>query len=444
MAAAGVSGIDAATRRRLLRYQIGTVILLFAGYAAYYFCRSDLSVATPLIIDDLRRQGIDSSSATIQIGRIASFGVLAYAIGKLTLASVADFVGGRRNFIGGLAGAAFFSILFLFGGSIPVFTFAWIGNRYAQSGGWAGLVKIAGGWFSYSSYGTAMALLSISYLVGDAAARQAMGAMIHLGFGWRSLFLFAAAVAFALLLVNAVFLKGSRRDAGLPEPEVNPLNLFRQSGGAEKPARIRSLLGTLLGSPVFLLVCLLSLGCTLVRETFNTWTPTYFHQFLGFAADRAASASALFPLIGAVSVLLAGWGSDRLGAGGRAVISFFGLLLSVLALLLLSTLPHAGLNALHVGLVGAVAFGLLGPYSYLAGAMAMDFGGRQGSAASSGLIDGIGYIGGILAGDSMARISVSFGWQGAFLVLGAVCFLSALAAAGLFFSQTRRAPGKPA
>jgi sugar phosphate permease len=69
--------------------------------------------------------------------------------------------------------------------------------------------------------------------------------------------------------------------------------------------------------------------------------------------------------------------------------------------------------------------------------MAMDFGGKQGGAASSGLIDGIGYLGGALAGDSMARIATAFGWQKAFLTLGVVCLLSSASAGVLFFAQKR-------
>ena len=38
-------------------------------------------------------------------------------------------------------------------------------------------------------------ILSISYLVGDALARQQMGMLIERGYGWRALFLFAAIVA---------------------------------------------------------------------------------------------------------------------------------------------------------------------------------------------------------------------------------------------------------
>ena len=70
--------------------------------------------------------------------------------------------------------------------------------------------------------------------------------------------------------------------------------------------------------------------------------------------------------------------------------------------------------------VTLIGFLLIGPYSYLAGAISLDFGGKQGSSTASGFIDGIGYLGGMMAGDSMARIVVRLGWKGAFLVLGGV------------------------
>ena len=56
-----------------------TVLLLFTGYAGYYFCRSDLSVAMPLLIDELHRRGLSQSEAVIHIGAISAWGVLAYA-----------------------------------------------------------------------------------------------------------------------------------------------------------------------------------------------------------------------------------------------------------------------------------------------------------------------------------------------------------------------------
>ena len=422
---------------RLTLWQGFTIALLFIGYAGYYLCRSDLSVAMPLIIADLGAKGIPANAARIRLGFIASMGVLAYAIGKFPSGGVADFLGGKRNFLSGMAGSVAFTVLFGLAGGIPLFTLAWIGNRAVQSMGWAGMVKITSRWFSYSAYGTAMGLISLSYLFGDAASRQFMSVLIAHGLGWRGVFFAAAGTLFALLAINFVFLRESPLDIGECEPPVNPGNLFGAEGEKSVPPGLTALLRPLFASPLFWLVCALSLGLTLVRETFNLWTPTYFTQVVGLTASDAAQKSALFPLFGGFSVLLSGFLSDRLGRGGRASIIFFGLFLAGGALVWLGYGNFAGSAIWPVSLVALVAFLTLGPYAYLAGALALDFGGKQGSATASGFIDGIGYLAGVLAGDSMARISVAFGWQGAFAVLAGVAWLTSIAA-GIYYLVQRR------
>src|SRR6202021_1109371 len=202
------------TQNRSLRFRQTTVVLLlFGGYGALYFCRADLSVATPLLVEELGRHGVSHAVAIIRMGSIASLGVLAYALGKLFLTGLGDFWGGRINFLIGLGGATAFTLMFASGLSLPLFSIAWIGNRLTQSLSWAGLIKVSSKWFDFSSYGMIIGILSIRYLVGDAAARQWMGMLIEHGFGWRSLFYFAAAVVGFFLVVNFFFLRESRIDA---------------------------------------------------------------------------------------------------------------------------------------------------------------------------------------------------------------------------------------
>jgi sugar phosphate permease len=420
--------------------QVRTIALLFGGYAACYYCRADLSVATPLLADELGRHGLSHGEALIRIGTLTSLGVAAYALGKLFLTGLGDYWGGRRNFLIGVGGAAVFTLLFALAGAVPVFTFAWLGNRLTQSLGWAGLIKVSSKWFNYSSYGSIVGILSISYLVGDALARQQMGMLIARGYGWRAVFLFAAIVAAAMLLANLLWLRESRVEGGHAEATPNPLNLF--AARESPPASIAALLLPLFRSRAFLLVCLLSFACTIIRETFNTWTPVYLRDHLGYSTSQAASLSALFPGVGVVSVLLAGWLSDRLGLNGRSLLLFVGLTATAAALLLLMSL-HPGLTSplLPLAAIGLVAFCLLGPYSYLGGAFALDFGGKQASAASSGIIDGIGYLGGVLAGDGVARLAVAFGWDGVFVTLAIVSGAAALCAGVLHLLNARAVTG---
>jgi len=427
-----------AQTRSLRMRQTLVVLLLFGGYGALYFCRADLSVATPLLIEELVKHGVSHADAIIHMGSIASFGVLAYALGKLFLTGLGDFWGGRINFLIGLGGATVFTLMFASGLGLPIFTMAWIGNRLTQSIAWAGLIKVSSKWFDFSSYGMIIGILSISYLVGDAAARQWMGVLIEHGFGWRVLFYFAAAVVALLLALNFFFLRESRLDAGFVEAKPNPLNLFAAS--ESRPQSLRELLLPLVRSRAFLLVCALSLGCTMIRESFNFWTPVYLRDYLGYSMSNAARMSAVFPGVGAVSVLATGWLSDRLGVNGRPLIMLVGLSATAVALLVLMTMRSSSAGPLlPLIAIGTIAFCLLGPYSYLGGAFALDFGGKRAGAMSSGIIDGVGYLGAVVAGDTIGRVSVAFGWPGVFVALAAVSALAASGAGYLYFLGAKAA-----
>jgi sugar phosphate permease len=431
---------------RLTRWSVLTVALIVTGYAGYYLCRSDLAVAMPLLIAEMARHGIAPDDARIQLGTIASLGVFAYAIGKFPGGWLADFLGGRRNFLFGMGGSILFTVLFGLAGGIPLFTIAWMGNRLIQSLGWAGMVKITSRWFSYSSYGTVMGIISLSYLFGDAASREFMSVLIAAGLGWRGLFFAAAVTLGVFLLLNLALLKETPERIGFPEPPANPANLFGAEGEKPAPESLAALLRTFARSGVFWLVCSLSCGITVLRETFNLWTPTYFVQSVGLTVADAAQKSALFPLFGGLSVLVAGYLSDRLGKSGRAAVILYGMILSAAALFLLAFGLFAnfgGSKAGPIALVALIAFLMIGPYSYLGGAISLDFGGKQGSATASGLIDGAGYLGGVLAGNSFAGISVVWGWKGAFVSLGIVALISSLAAAIYLHHQRRAASEGP-
>jgi OPA family glycerol-3-phosphate transporter-like MFS transporter len=431
------------TLRALRIAQCHTLLLLFLGYASCYFCRSNLSVATPLLVDELGRRGVSHADAVVSIGSMASWGVLAYALGKWFLTGLGDYWGGKRNLLIATGGATAFTLLFASSSSLPLFTFAWVGNRLTQSIGWSALVKVSSKWFNYSRYGTIVAILTCSYLIGDAAARQSMGVLLHFGVSWRGLFLFGAAVAGIMFLANLLLLRESRADEGHSEAVANPHNVFAHAGSA--PRSFTALVLPLLRSRAFLTVCLLGFAATMVRETFNTWTPVYLREYLGYGVSRAAFLSAVFPGVGAISVLLAGWTSDRLGRNCRALLLACGLAATALALVILTSLRPASAGlVVPVVMIGVVAFCLLGPYAFLPGAFALDFGGRQAGAAASGLVDGTGYLGGVLAGWAMAKLSVAFGWGGVFMTLAAVSALASLGALYLWRLNARAAAPGPA
>lgn len=417
-----------AKQDRLFRWQVIIVLAMFLGYSGYYLCRSNFSVALPLIADDLVAAGLSPETARIRLGAIASLGVAAYAIGKFPAGAISDYLGGRRNFLAGMIGSVLFTVLFALAGGLPWLTLTWIGNRLVQSLGWAGMVKVSSRWFSYHSYGTVMGIISLSFLFGDAASRTFLAWLIARGFSWRGLFVVAGGTLLLLLLLSLAVLKETPLEIGEPEPPANPLAIIiapdKQSSGKD----LRRTLRPLFSNPGFWMVCGLSFTFTLVRETFNLWSPTYFIQVLGFGPAEAARESALFPLFGGFSVLLAGFLGDRVKQAGRATIISCALLAAGVVLFLLGVGSFGTSGTVSIVLVTLVGFLMIGPYSYLAGAVALDLGGKLGCGTTSGIIDGVGYLGGIFAGDSIARVSIAYGWRGTFVILAVLVWLSSAVA----------------
>src|ERR1700730_10721912 len=110
---------------RLRNRQYLTVALMVVGYAGYYLCRSNLSATMPLITNELVGRGFDAAIVRSWLGWAVSLGTVGYAIGKFAAGSLTDLLGGRRNYLTGMAGAVACTAILAMGGPLPVFTLAW-------------------------------------------------------------------------------------------------------------------------------------------------------------------------------------------------------------------------------------------------------------------------------------------------------------------------------
>ena len=391
------------------------VSLLIVGYSGFYLCRSSFSVAKPLLLDAF--PSLDKA----KLGFIASVATFLYAIGKLIHGPLADRIGGKPLFLYGMLGAIGFSMLFGLGGP-PMFLIAWAGNKFVQSSGWVGMVRIISQWTKRQKYGRVMALVSLSYLFGDFASRLLLGYWVKQGVGWAGLFEYSA-IGLGMIFVPVVLLLRER-----PEFPVISQQLEESRSVPSKPIFQR---------PEFWMVCALSFCVTLLRETFNEWTPTYLKEFAHLSEGDAGQASSLFPLFGGISVLVVGYLSDQIAQANspmrRLAIIPAGLMISAVLLAILGFVPNLPAGAV-VALVGAIAFALIGPYSLLAGATSLDFGGGKNAATAAGWIDGIGYFGGIISGLGIGEIAQKWGWAAAMGSLAGVCVV---AATGLTVSLKR-------
>ena len=390
---------------RLRRWRAVTVATLFTGYAGYYVCRSVLPVASTGMMND-PASGIDE----VGYGRLVAVGIYLYALGKLVNGISAEYVSGRLAFLLGMALSAALVVCFGFAGGAVAMLVIWGANRFVQSMGWMGLVKITGRWFPPARLATVMGVLSLSYLFGDAVARFYLGAVVKAGVGWRELFFVAAGTLAVLALVSYFTLKSSPRDVGLPEPPPPARNVFGAGDHGVGRVSLRKLLGPLFASRMFWLVCAMNMGLTAIRETFNAWTPRYLEKAVGLAADDVGMWSALFPLCGAVASLLAGWWADRLkGRFGRLIVPLAALTAVVLGVFAATDLH--GRPTLALVLIGLVALCVMGPYTFCAGVLALNLGGKRAGAASAGIIDAVGYLcGAVVSGEVAGHLVKHYGF----------------------------------
>jgi OPA family glycerol-3-phosphate transporter-like MFS transporter len=203
---------------------------------------------------------------------------------------------------------------------------------------------------------------------------------------------------------------------------------------------LRARLGPLLGGRAFWLVCLTNAGLTAVRETFNYWTPQYLVKGVGLDPGVAGLLSFVFPAAGAVSAVGAGWAADRLGGRfGRVIVP--SLVVAVAALVAFAAADLRGEPGLALGLIAAVALGLMGPYTFCSGALALKLGGRRAAAAATGLIDAAGYlVGAIVSGELAGHLVKQAGFAPLLDVLVGVAVLTLLAAVLYWWHEERSDP----
>lgn len=389
------------TERAFRRQRLLLTALLFFGYIGYYFGRVTLPVALPVIGDLF-------ASSSAETGLILSVYYAVYAAAKLANGFLGDRIGGKVLLLVGIFGSAAMNAVFGFGEELLFFVLVWGANAWFQSMGWLAIVPIMASWYPSRESGRVMGVMSLSYQLGDFAARS-VAALLIVALGWSGLFL--AHAALLALVGTALFALVQPKPAGalpvaagggpVPEP-------------GDRAAGTRARRSRMLRNRAFWIVCASYLLLSIIRYSFWGWSVEYLVS-AGAGIGTAALTSAVFPLLGSAGSIVAGWVSDRMGARRGPVLVVMCLLLTG-SIVGFSRLP-ADSGLWLPATLGLVGFSLYGPYSLMAGAVAMDFGGQQASASAAGIIDMIGSVGAIVTGVGMGYLVDTLGWDSAFAVI---------------------------
>lgn len=400
------------------------LLTLFVCYGSFYLCRANLEAAGPLLI---AHEGLTKTS----FGELSTIATFTYAVGKFAMGATGDVLGGRRLLAVAITGSVAFSLAFGVQHAFVMLVFCAAANRFFQSGGWSAVVHVVSRRFEPARHGAVMGVLSTSYELGNVAALNLSGLVAH--WGWRMLFvvnplLFAAVGGGALLVLRG----------GEKEREKKA----KEAGEEEEPKLPLSvILPQLARSGAFWLALAMSALLTFLRISFLTWTPTYLYEVSHAAGRDEVSAaivkSSIFPASGVVAALGVGAISDRLGRGRRAPIMAASLAVVVV---LVMVLGHGGVHDATTAafLIGGVGLFLLGPYSLLAGAIALDIAGKRGTATATGIIDGAGYLAGALSGYVLGAIADRAGWSAVFDLVTAAALAATLLSAGWAWATVAR------
>ncbi len=382
--------------------------MLVLGYIGVYLCRKNLAVAVPMLQEQF---GVSRS----EVGKIASYSTVAYAAGKFIFGPVVDQMGGRKGFHASLFAVALFGAAGAFAPGIAIFGLFYSFNRLMGAAAWPAMVKQVPDWFHDKSMALAMGVLSLSFVFGGVCATLFAGQVAEWsGNNWRAVMGVPSVVLIGILFVSWFVLPKPQAAVDAPDGDA-PTSGFQLSQFRDL-FRIRQLW----------IVCGLSFTLTLLRETFNVWTVDFFRTEGGAAVSNriAAFLSTPFDAFGAVGIIALGWVFGRISKRARGQ-------LLCLILLLLAGLIYALPSLFRFGLwpvtaaIGFVGFLAYGPYSLLAGVLSVEIRGKAYVGTVSGIVDGVGYLAAILAGQQFGRIVDLGGYRLGFQALSILALISA-------------------
>ncbi len=382
--------------------------LTWIAYASYYLGRKGFSVVKSTLRHSL---GVSERA----LGLIDTFYLAAYALGLFFSGYLGDRVGARRLIASGLCVSALCCAAFGALNAALWFGVLFFVNGLAQSTGWPGTTRAMAEWTTPQNRGTVMAFWCTCYQVGSIVASDVAAYLLRSN-GWRAAFFGPALGMLAVALLIFLFLK--RGDQPAEPASSAQAELASETRQAAQRAALHNPVLWAFGASYFFI--------KYVRYALLFWLPYYLHGTLGYAVDRAAYISNAFEAGGIVGVIAIGMLSDRVRRWSRAALSMLSLLGLALALLLCAALPQhdVWLTVGALALVGALLFG---PDSLLSGAAAQDVGGAAAAATATGLVNGVGSVGGMLEGLSLPAISAYFGWQAMFPLLSGLAVCAALA-----------------
>lgn len=412
-------------------------ILLWSiiGYAMFYFVRKNLSIAMPVMEQQL---GVSKAS----LGTFLTLHGLIYGLSKFGNGVIGDRVSAPSFMAIGLFCSAIINVFFGLSAAVVTLGVLWMINGYFQGIGFPPCARLLTHWFSPKELATKMAIWNTSHGIGAAAVLVLCGWLVDRYHDWRLCFFVPAGLAIATAGLVLIYLKDTPASVGLPPVP----GTGSDDEPVAKPQR-EVLMHRVFANYYVWLFSLANFFVYVVRYAVFDWGPTMLKESKGVTLSNASWIMAGFEIAGVIGALFAGWITDRHFRGRGARPAVFCMIGCAAAIFMLWRVPSGHLLASTLLLLAA-GFFVYAPQA-LVGIAAANLATKEAAATAVGLTGLFGYASTVVSGFGMGWVVQHYGWDRAFeamlvaVALGLLVFILAWRAPRDGYGVTREARGFP-
>lgn len=408
-------------KNRKYRYwRIRTMYGMMIGYAVFYFCRKNIAIAMPSMMENLHYTKSD-------IGWILTAFSIVYGCSKFISGIMADRANPRYFMAIGLFLSAIVNIFFGMSSSLIFLGIFWMLNGWFQGMGWPPCARALTHWYSPTELGTKWGIWNASHQVGGAGILILGGYLVQ-HFGWRSTFYGPAVIGIiaSFFIINR--LRDTPQSLGLPPVEEYRNEAHSLEANEDSAKSVKDILFKyVLNNKLVWIVSLANCFVYIVRIGILDWAPTFLVEAKHSTLAGAGLKTAGFEISGIFGAIIAGWISDKIFKGRRGPVNVL-FMLAVIFFMVAVWLIPAGHPYWDAAALFAVGFVIYGP-QMLVGVSAADFASKKAASTATGMTGTFGYIGSALSGIGTGYIVDRYGWDGGFMffiasaVVGLLLFL---------------------
>ena len=426
-----------------------TIIVLFFGYALFYFVRKNLGMAIPAMEAELgiskTHLGIFLTLHSIIYGfsrfvngmlvdRFSKRKIM--ALGLLLTCAVNFFIcfspklNGMMHLLDG-EGKATLGLVYLIGS-------LWVLNGYLQGMGVPPCMSLLAHLVKPSELATKQSIWNMSHTVGAGVVVALCGFMLE-RYGYSAWYLcFAVPALIALVGVPVLWfgLKDDPTEVGLPPVEKldeSKKESSESSGLLDNidGAKYKKIINKMVFANPFIWIIAISNFCVyVIRLTILDWGASFLTETKGMDIAEAGGLLATTEILGGtLGMLLAGWLSDKLFKSKAHRTCFFCVVLATLTFFLFWKCESMVMSFVYLVFS---AFFIYGPQA-LYGVCASQQATKYAAGTGNGIVGIFGYLSSVVSGVIFGSMAETGGWDSVFPI--AIIFgIAGAAAIGLMWN----------